>query len=57
MCHPDETKKMVTQPSNAQGVKFNIQPLICILSLVNNQASRYSTCWIYQSNKAMRQRF
>ena len=27
MCRPNETKKMVTQPSNAQGIKFNLQHL------------------------------
>jgi hypothetical protein len=27
----------VTQPSNAQGIRFNIQHFICILNLVNYQ--------------------
>lgn len=33
-------KKMVTQPSNAQGIQFNIQYYTCILEPGNDRGSR-----------------
>nr|DAU78316.1 MAG TPA: hypothetical protein [Caudoviricetes sp.] len=47
---------MVTQPSIAQGIEFNIQYFICILEPGNNRGSRIQTYWIYQNYKVMRQR-
>ena len=57
MCHPFETfREMVTQPSNAQGVEFNIQYRNPILNLVITEVQDQSH-WIYQKNTEMRQRF
>lgn len=46
---------MVTQPSIAQGIKFNIQHLDLYPEPGNNRGSGYSTSWIYQNAKVMRQ--
>lgn len=54
---PIETfSEMVTQPSNAQEVEFNIQYRNPILNLVITEVQDQSH-WIYQKNIVMRQRF
>lgn len=47
-------REMVTQPSNAQGVEFNIQYRNPILNLVITEVLNQSH-WIYQKIIAMRQ--
>lgn len=49
------SETMVTQPSNAQGVEFNLQYRTPILNLAITRF-RIRTYWIYQKNIAMRQR-
>ena len=48
---------MVTPPNFAQGIEFNIQYFTCILNLAITEVPGYSTSYIHQIYKVMRQRF